>query len=82
MTVKELIAALMEFPPNAPVFMKSDPEGNSTYAVGDLGTFVGFRGYSGIQEYNAEELDSESCEDQDFVSAVTIWPGYGESFDE
>lgn len=82
MTVDELIAELQKFPGSLPVFMKSDPEGNSTHAVGDLGTFVGFRGYHGIQEYDADELDSEACEDQDFVSAVTIWPGYGESFDE
>jgi hypothetical protein len=82
MTVDELIAELQKFPGKLPVFMKSDPEGNSTHAVGDLGRFVGFHGPYGIQEYDAEELDVEAPDDPAFVSAVVIWPGYGESFDE
>lgn len=81
-TVKDLITELMGFNPDAPVFMKSDPEGNSTHAVGDLGRFVGFHGPYGIQEYDAEELDVEAPDDPAFVSAVVIWPGYGATFDE
>ena len=82
MTVAELIAELSTYPGDLPVFMKSDPEGNRTHSVGDLGIFVGFRTMYGIQEQDAEELDEVDYADKDFVQALTIWPGYGENFDE
>lgn len=69
MTVKELIAALQQMPPDALVICSSDPEGNS---------------FSRLQEPTIQKarvdytnrldlLDSGEYDDEAFV-CVVIWP--------
>ena len=78
-TVKDLITELMEYDPEAPVFMKSDPEGNSTHAF-DEASLVPFHEspHYGFQEFDPDDYEPEYGD----IKAVVLWPGYGAQFDE
>ena len=77
MTVKELINQLTELPPDAPVILAGDPEGNYFYKVSNVELCRYEDGNTWIYEltYNARQqgFSEEDCNPA-APPAVCLWP--------
>lgn len=80
MTVEELIRQLERYPKDAHVWVMSDPEGNQTHWVEGAFAGKGRKSIHGWSHVHSEDLDYYA--DEPLYDVVTVWPGYGEAFDE
>lgn len=69
-TVREFIEALKEFPPDTPMILSTDEEGNELRMVNGVGT----RYVEELQHRFMESIDEEELEEYDhWVLTTEVW---------
>lgn len=81
-TVAELIVDLKKLPQDSVICVKSDPEGNQTHWLDEAAHGVAVKGVHGWRELESSEIDEYKEYGDPLYDIVTIWPGYGDRFDE